>query len=186
ASSERPQSWWFERSRGGGITGALLSHLVDQATWLAGRQPLRATGYERTALPERQAAGVRFTSDVADGAFATIDYGAGAIATVTADATRVVDSSLLAVHGAERTAVASGSSILDVTTFVIDDDETSELELAPQAHNNLAAAHPNLPAFVTMLDAFAAAIAGNLAMLPTFEDGVATQRVLEAVGYTTR
>ncbi|MBD5606238.1 MAG: Gfo/Idh/MocA family oxidoreductase, partial [Candidatus Eremiobacteraeota bacterium] len=48
ASSERPQSWWFERSRGGGITGAILSHLVDQATWLAGRPPVRATGYERT------------------------------------------------------------------------------------------------------------------------------------------
>jgi len=79
--------------------------------------------------------------------------------------------------------VASGPSILDVTTFVVDDDETDELELAPQPHANLTAAHPNLPAFTTMLDAFAARIDGGEAELPTFADALATQRVLAAVGY---
>jgi predicted dehydrogenase len=183
ADSERPDSWWFERRRGGGLTGAILSHLIDQANWLAGRPPLRATGYERTANPQRQSKGERFTSDVADGAFATIDYGEGLIATVTADGTRAVDSATLAVHGETRTAVASGPSILDVTTFVVDDDETDELELAPQPHANLTAAHPNLPAFVTLLDAFAARIDGRDAEVPTFADALATQRVLAAVGY---
>jgi predicted dehydrogenase len=83
ADRERPNSWWFERAKGGGITGAILSHLVDQASWLAGRAPVRSTGYERTANPTRRADGANFTSDVADGAFATIDYGEGLIATVT-------------------------------------------------------------------------------------------------------
>jgi predicted dehydrogenase len=184
-SVERPNSWWFERRRGGGVTGAILSHLVDQATWLAGRPPLRATGYERTSLPERHAAGVDFTSDVADGAFATIDYGGGTIATVTADATRVGEAATVALHGSLRTAVASGPNNTELTTFVVDDDETSELELTPQPHANLAAAEHNLPAFVTLLDAFVAAIAGGPASLPTFEDGVVTQRVLAAIGYTT-
>ncbi len=189
ADVERPKTWWFERRRGGGISGAILSHLIDEANWLAGRRPLRATGYERTAVVERHAGGERFRSDVADGAFATIDYGEGIIATVTADATRAVESSTLAVHGARRTAVASGDNMLDVTTFVVDADETAELQLAPQAHPNLATAHPNLPPFVTLLDAFAAAIDGaaidgSLADVPTFADGLATQRVLEAVGYS--
>jgi predicted dehydrogenase len=182
--AERPNSWWFERRRGGGLTGAYLSHLVDQATWLAGRPPLRSTGYERTAVPNRHAGGATFVSDVADGAFATIDYGAGLIATVTADGTRVVESSTLAAHGATRTAVASGPTMTEVATFVVDRDETSELELAPQRHANLVAAHGNLPAFVTLLDAFADALAGRPASLPTFEDGLATQRVLESVGYS--
>jgi predicted dehydrogenase len=185
-SNERPNSWWFERRLGGGVTGALLSHLIDLAGWLAGRASVRATGYERTAIPERYAAGARFTSDVADGAFATIDYGAGLIATVTTDQTRVVESATLAVHGSARTAVASGPNMLEVRTFVVDDDETAELELTPQPYGNLAAAHPNLPAFVALLDAFADAIAGRPApFLPNFDDGVATQRVLAAVGYTT-
>jgi len=183
AEVERPNSWWFERRRGGGLTGAILAHLVDTATWLAGRPPVRATGYERTANPNRMAGGVAFTSDVADGAFATIDYGDGLIATITADATRAIASSTLAVHGATRTAVASGPDLLDVTTFIVDDEETSELELKPQAHNHLRAAHPNIPPFVTLLDAFADAIAGKPADLPTFADGLATQRVLAAIGY---
>jgi len=184
AQSERANSWWFERSRGGGLTGAILSHLVDQATWLAGRPPVRATGFERTANPQRRAGGIDFASDVADGAFATLDYGDGLIATVSADGTRAVPSALLAVHGEARTAVASGSDILTSTTFVVDEDETAELELTPQAHAHLAAAHPNIPPFVALLDAFARRIAGEAAEIPTFADGCATQRVLEAVGYS--
>jgi predicted dehydrogenase len=183
AESERPNSWWFDRARGGGITGAVLSHLVDQANWLVGRKPLRATGYERTAIPNRTANGTTFTSDVADGAFATIDYGGGTIATVTADGTRVVDAVTTALHGDRRTAVSSGQSVLDVTTFVVDDDETSELELTPQPHAHLSAAHPNLPAFVTLLDDFVAALDGLPSGVPTFADGLETQRVLAAVGY---
>jgi predicted dehydrogenase len=185
AGVERPNSWWFERRRGGGITGADFSHLVDQANWLAGRPPLRATGYERTANPERHANGVTFTSDVADGAFATIDYGEGFIASVSVDATRAVEATTIALHGELRTAVSSGKNMIELTTFVVDEDETSELELAPQPHAHLSAAHGNLPAFVTLLDAFAATLDGTPAPLPTFADGLATQRVLAAIGYTT-
>jgi predicted dehydrogenase len=183
ADRERPNSWWFERARGGGISGAILSHLIDQATWLAGRAPKGSTGFERTANPLRIAAGATFTSDVADGAFATIDYGDGLIATVTADGTRAVESVTTAIHGERRTAVASGSNIIDVQTFVVDEEETSELELAPQPHANLSAAHANLPPFVTLLDEFAAALDGKPANLPTFADGLATQRVLASVGF---
>ncbi|MDQ2908459.1 MAG: Gfo/Idh/MocA family oxidoreductase [Candidatus Eremiobacteraeota bacterium] len=183
AEAERPNSWWFERRRGGGITGAALSHLVDQANWFAGRPPLRITGLERTANVERRAGRDTFTSDVADGAFTTLDYGDGLIATAAIDATRAVNSVIIGIHGETRTAVASGKDALDLRAFVIDDDETAELELVAQPHANLAAVHPNLPPFVTLLDAFAARLDGKPAALPTFEDGLATQRVLEAIGY---
>ena len=182
--SERPNSWWFERRRGGGVSGAILSHCIDQASWLAGRPPVRATGFERTALPERRVAGTTFHSDVADGSFATIDYGGGLIATVTADATRAVESTTLALHGSQRTGVASGANLIELRTFVVDAEETSELELIAQPHENLRAAHPNLPPFVTMLDAFASSIDGTPAELPTFEDGLHTQRVLASIGYS--
>jgi predicted dehydrogenase len=185
AQSTRANSWWFERKRGGGLTGAILSHLIDQTSHVLGRSPVRSTGYERTAVPTRtNPDGSSFVSDVADGAFATIDYGDGLIANVSVDGTRGVDSYVLAVHGEGRTAVASGDNLLDVATFVIDADEQSELELKPQAHANLRTAHPNLPAFVTLLDAFADAIDGKPATYPTFEDGLATQRVLESIGYS--
>ncbi len=185
AQSQRPNSWWFERSRGGGFVGAILSHMIDQTTHIVGRAPLRSTGYERTAVPNRTGPdGVAFASDVADGGFVTIDYGDGLIAEVSVDGTRAVDSYVLAVHGETRTAIASGETMLDVTTFVIDDEEQSELELKPQAHANLRTAHANLPAFVTLLDAFADAIDGKPAELPTFEEALATQRVLASIGYS--
>ncbi len=184
ADAERADSWWFRRERGGGITGASLSHLIDHANWLAGRPPVRATGFERTANGQRRGNGTTFTSDVADGAFATIDYGHGLIASVAVDATRATTAATIAVHGETRTAVSSGANMLELTTFIVDEDETSELELAPQPHANLKAAHANIPAFVTLLDAFAATLDGNPAPLPTFGDGLETQRVLEAVGYS--
>ncbi len=184
AERERPNSWRFERARGGGISAAILCHLIDQATWLAGRPPVRATGFERTANPLRHADATTFPSDAADGAFATIDYGNGLIATVTADGTRAVESATIAVHGETRTAVSSGPNGIDLTTFVVDDDETSELGLTPQAHANLAIAHPNLPAFVTLLDDFVRALDGDDSDIPTFDDGLATQRVLAAIGYS--
>ena len=33
-SEHRPRSWWFDAQRGGGLAGAVLSHLIDQASWL--------------------------------------------------------------------------------------------------------------------------------------------------------
>ncbi len=185
ADRERPNSWRLERARGGGISAAIICHLIDQATWLAGRAPVRATGYERTANPVRHSDGTTFPSNAADGAFATIDYGDGLIATVTADGTRAVESATIAVHGETRTAVASGPNGIDLTTFVVDDEETSELGLTPQTHANLAIAHPNLPAFVTLLDDLVRALDGEVSGIPTFADGLATQRVLAAIGYST-
>jgi predicted dehydrogenase len=184
AESERANSWWFERSKGGGLSGAILSHLLDHATWLAGRMPVRATGFERTANPTRTFKGTSFTSDVADGAFAVVDYGDGLIARVSADGTRAIDSFLAAVHGESRTAVASGRTMIETTLYSVDAEETAELQCSPHPHATLAAAHPNLPAFVSLLDDFARAIAGESTVaLPTFDVGLTTQKTLASLGF---
>jgi predicted dehydrogenase len=180
---ERADSWWFRRERGGGLAGALLSHLIDTTNWLAGRAPERVFGFVRTANPQRTHGGEHFATDVDDGAFALVDYGGGLVGRITGDGTHAVESTVLAVHGEDRTAAASGPTILDTRMFTVDDDETAELGLKPDARASLAAAHPNLPPFVNLLDQFAAAIDGKPADFPTFADGVATQRVLAAIGY---
>ncbi len=183
AHAERRRNWWFERARGGGLAGAILSHLTDTVTWLAGRPPLRATGLARTANVRRTHEGQPFETDVDDGAFALVDYGDGLVGRITVDGTRAVESATLGVHGETRTAVASGPNMLECAMFVVDEDETSELGLKPDAHANLASAHPNLPPFVALLDEFAKAIDGEPADLPTFAEALGTQRVLAAVGY---
>jgi predicted dehydrogenase len=183
AGVERKNSWWFRRDDGGGIAGAMLSHLADTATWLAGRPPLRVTGLSRTANTQRAYKGERFESDVDDGAFALVDYGDGLVGRLTVDGTRAVEAATLATHGERRTAVASGPSVLEATMYSVDEDETAELELKPDPHASLAAVHPNIPPFVNLLDEFAQALDGKPADLPTFAAGVETQRILAAVGF---
>ncbi|HTD36671.1 MAG TPA: Gfo/Idh/MocA family oxidoreductase, partial [Candidatus Limnocylindrales bacterium] len=72
--------WWFERDRGGGVASAVMPHVFDLATHLAGRPPRATHGFLRTANPQRTSPdGERFTSTVADGAFAYVDFGDGLV-----------------------------------------------------------------------------------------------------------
>ncbi len=185
ADAERPNSWWFEKRCGGGVANGYMPHLFDQARWLAGRDPVSVTGLLRTANKQRHSGKDTFTSDVADGAFAIVDFGDGLIATIAADMTHATQSSLLAIHGEQRTVVASGGTIHEPTTFLVDEEETAELELRPDPRAHLSAAHPSIPAFTALLDDFANAIDGKPNAIPTFADGAAAQRCLEAIGYTS-
>ena len=180
---QRPRSWWFDRERGGGMAGALLSHLIDSATWYAGRPPVRSTGYLRTANPLRRDEQGEFTSTVDDGCFALIDYGGGLIARVTVDATTSVDSLTVAVHAENRTAVASGSDLFNMRLFSVDEEETNELDCKPSAHAKMASVDPHVPFIMDLLDEFVKQIETRQSLVPTFSEAVYTQRVLESLGY---
>jgi predicted dehydrogenase len=180
AQSQRPRSWWFARAKGGGPLGALGSHMIDAATWLAGRPPLATSGFTRTANPERTDAAGTFATEVEDGAFAYLDYGDGLVARITVDGTSVIPSTLLAVHGEDRTAIVSGEGIVDAHLFTLDAEEQDELDVVASPYAKYAAVHPNVPPFVAMLDEFAKAIAGEPNAMPSFADGLATQVVLDA------
>jgi predicted dehydrogenase len=183
ADVERKRSWWFDREHGGGMAGALLSHLIDSANWLAGRAPQRSTGYLRTANPERHDAEGVFTSTVDDGCWALIDYGDGLIARVGVDATTPVESFTLAAHGENRTAVASGADFDDMRLFSVDADETAELDVKPSPYERFASVDRHVPFIMELLDEFAKQIRTGQSAVPTFEEAVATQRVLASIGY---
>jgi predicted dehydrogenase len=184
SDAQRPRSsWWFSRAKGGGIGNAFMPHLVDLASWLAGRTPGHFTGLSRTANPNRTDSQGAFTSDVADGTFAVLDYGEGLVARVTAEATVSINQATFALHSEGRTAVASGEFLLDMRMYMVEPEEQSELELAPSPYAKYGSAHPNLPPFLSLLDDFAATIATGKGSIPTFDEAVATQRVLAAIGY---
>ncbi len=180
----RERGWWFDRERGGGIAGALLSHVIDMASWLAARAPQRATGYIRTANPQRRDAKGDFTSTVDDGAFALVDYGDGLVARLTVDATTAQNSFTLAVHAENRTAVESGKSATETTLYSIDADETSELQCKASPYAHLTSVQPNVPYLMELYDNFAAAIGGAPHSLPSFAEAVETQKVLAAIGFS--
>jgi predicted dehydrogenase len=181
----RERGWWFERSKGGGIAGALGSHLIDTASWLAGRSPVRTLGTLRTAVPQRTDPSGMFTSDVDDGMFALVDYGEGLIARITVDATCAVDQVTVAVHGESRTAIASGTSLVEMRLFSVDAEETNELLCKPSRYEKLVSVQPNVPYLMNLYDAWIAKLETKSGdELPSFEEALATQRVLEAIGYS--
>lgn len=179
----RPRSWWFERELGGGLAGAILSHLIDQSNWLAGRAPGRALGFHRLANPQRIDESGEFASSVDDGAFALLDYGEGLVARLTGDATASVESYTCAVHGERRTAVASGANIAELTLYTADRDATDELACKPSPYHRFERINGNVPLLMELYDEFVKAIEGKPSALPTFEEALATQRVLAAIGY---
>ena len=185
ASGERERGWWFERERGGGLAGALLSHVIDSANWTIGRAPKRAIGMLRTANPSRHDAQGEFTSTVDDGAFALLDYGDGAIGRLTADGTAAVESFTLAVHGEHRTAVASGQTIVDMALYTVDDEEQNELQCKPSPYAKFSSINGNVPLLMELYDQWIAQIETGTSALPTFEEALVTQRVLAEIGYTT-
>ncbi|HEY6485704.1 MAG TPA: Gfo/Idh/MocA family oxidoreductase [Candidatus Cybelea sp.] len=183
AGERRERSWWFERARGGGLAGALLSHLIDQANWIAGRAPLRSAGISRTANPQRRDDAGTFTSTVDDGSAAIVEYEDRTIARLCADATATVDGYTLAVHGERRTAVASGPNLVDVTLFTIDGDGTDELTCKPSPYDAQSSINANVPLLMELYDELVKQIEGKPNALPTFDDGLATQTVLASAGY---
>lgn len=183
AEGRRARGWWFERERGGGLAGAVLSHLIDQASWLAGQAPLRTLGFRRTANPQRTDENGPFTSTVDDGAFALIDYGEGLAARLCADATAAVEAYTCAIHGEKRSAVASGAEIGNLTLYVIDSEQTDELECMPSPYQAFTRINDNVPLLMELYDEFAKKIEGKPNALPTFEEALRTQEVLAAIGY---
>lgn len=182
-SELRARGWWFSRELGGGLAGANLSHVVDLADWLAAQGPQRSIGLLRTANVERHDHAGEFDSTVDDGAFALLEYREGLVARLCSDATTAVDSFTCAVHGEDRTAVASGESITDLKLFTIDDDETNELLCKPSPYARFASVNASVPPLMELYDEFAKRIEGEPNALPTFEEGLVTQEVLESIGY---
>jgi predicted dehydrogenase len=179
----RPRGWWFAREHGGGLTGAVMSHLIDHASWLAGRKPHHAVGFARSANPQRRDEHGEFTSEVDDGTFAILDYGDGLVARLCADSTAAVESYTCAVHGEKRTAVASGPTITSLTLYAVDREETAELECKPSRYHAYEAINPNVPLLMELYDEFVKAIEGRSNALPTFEEALTTQEALAEIGY---
>jgi predicted dehydrogenase len=186
AAAQRPRSsWWFSHARGGGVANSVVPHLVDLANWYAGRAPARVVGYGRTVHPLRHDEQGEFSSDVFDGAFALLEYGARLTARITADSTTSMNQCTIALHAEDISVVANGEFLVDMRLFSVEPDEQSEFELSPSPYAKFASVAPNIPPFLSLLDDFAQRIANGGGSAPTFAEALATQRVLAAIGYET-
>jgi predicted dehydrogenase len=185
ADNARPRSsWWYDKAKGGGVANAFMPHVIDLALWLGGRPAQSSSGFLRTANPTRTAPdGTTYPSTVSDGCYALADLGEGLAARMTVDSTMSIDQSTIAVHAEGRTAVATGPALTDFTLYIVDGDDSSEYELKPLKYAKYANVFYSIPHFMALLDDFAIRIATGGGTCPTFADGLATQRVLSAIGY---
>jgi predicted dehydrogenase len=183
ASARPPSPWWFDASKGGGLANAGMPHIADFALWLAGRPARSACGFMRTANPVRTAPdGSTFTSDVADGCFALADAGDGLALRMTVDSTLSINQSTIAVHAESRTAIATGP-LPALELIVVDGGESEEYELKPMTYAKYATVGETVPHFMALLDDFAERIERGTGNCPTFADGLAVQRILNAIGF---
>ncbi len=72
-----------------------------------------------------------------------------------------------------------------MTLFSVDDEETNELDCKPSPYAKFESINPNVPLLMEFYDEFVKQIETGSSALPTFQEALETQRVLEAIGYTT-
>jgi len=183
-----PWNWWSDRAQGGGILFALGSHMIDTFRWLSGREVVAVTAVLSTtpALSRRKLAdgvpmGVaerEVTSD--DTAVVALEFTGGLRGVITLSNTAAGEMQRLAVHGTEGALVVQDDQHLFGRRL----DEPLKPILVPTEYEPV----PWVPDENLLLGPFAKlaglmvdAIRGrSLVALPTFRDGLAVQRVLDA------
>jgi predicted dehydrogenase len=188
---DRPFGWWFQAERGGGVLGALGSHVIDGLQWMFGPvETVRAR--LKTFVAEREDSEGRRRNVTADDhaeLWMTLESGLEASVT-TSVAMPGASRFLIEVCGSE------GTLRLDLEDDLIGGAhgaamEPIELPSPPASAEvlGLEAAGPfavHAPAF---LGAVVGAVARGETTLPeaaTFEDAVACMRVLEAARRSSR
>ena len=87
------------------------------------------------------------------------------------------------MHGERRTAVASGTDLDDLTLYTVDGESTDELTCKTSPYEAHSSISFNVPLLMELYDELVKRIEGERNDLPTFDDGLATQRVLASAGY---
>ncbi len=86
-TSSAPWTWWSDARQGGGILGAVGSHLIDLCRYWTDSEVAEVGGGVATFVPEREdATGVRQAVTADDFASLVLRLGNGAVATITLSA----------------------------------------------------------------------------------------------------
>lgn len=176
AGSRRPlrnYGWLFDRELGGGWIGAYGSHAIDTVRGIMG-EITDATGICRTDIPERpDADGVMHRCTAEDAFTATLRLASGATATIdSAFAAPVNVSPRITVIGTEGIAELIGASELRVRRA----GEKETVETFERFEGD-----PHLPAMRPWAAIVRDAVQEQRQIAPSFADGVACARVMDAL-----
>jgi len=179
---DAPWTWWYDAARGGGILGAVGSHLIDLCRFWTGSDIVEVGGRAATLVPERydeQRVRRRVTAD--DYASFVMRLASGAIATITLTTVASHGPGHFAqVTGRDGTLVLTGETTLEIGRAggPLEDASVPDDLWEQTAPNNMWAR-----SFVRLMRDVVAVLDGRSAagQPATFHDGLAVQRVMDAV-----
>jgi predicted dehydrogenase len=186
-ASEAPWTWWFDAARGGGILGAVGSHLIDLCRFWTGSEVAYVAGLVETFVPERRDEhGVVRPVTADDFTSSVVRMTSGAVATVTLSTVAHHGPGHLGqVTGSEGTLVLTGETKLELGKAgagggggPLEDVSAPDDLWEKTKPNNMWAR-----SFVRLLRDMVRVIGGAAAEgePATFRDGWQVQRVLDAV-----
>ena len=198
ADSQAPMTWRLRKeTAGSGALGDIASHAIDQVLFLLGDQVTEVSGRVHTFVNRRPGtggpAGGMEDVTVDDAAWATLTLASGAVASVEASrvATGRKNSLQLEVYG-DQGAIRFDLENLNELAFL---DATAPAR--EQGFRRILVSEPEHPylqawwpqghiigwehTFTHEVRDFLLAVASGTAPSPSFEDGLAVQRILDAV-----
>jgi predicted dehydrogenase len=194
ADPESPMSWRLKReAAGSGALGDIASHAIDQVLFLLGDHITEVSGRTHTFTTHRPGAQGREEVTVDDAVWATLTLASGAIASVEVSrvATGQKNSLKLEIYGDKGSLLfdledLNELSFLDATVPVREQGFRRILVNEPE-HPYVGAWWPQghiigwEHTFTHEIRDFLAAIGSGTEPSPSFDDGLAVQRILTAV-----
>jgi predicted dehydrogenase len=179
---DAPWNWWYDAARGGGILGAVGSHLIDLCRFWTASDVAEASGRVATFVPERtDEQGVRRRVTADDYASCVLRLTGGAFATITlTTAASHGPGHFAQITGAEGTLVLTGERQLQYGRLGAPlEDVSVPDELWEQITPNTMWAR----SFVRLMRDLVGELEGRPAtgQPATFADGLQVQRVMDAV-----
>lgn len=174
--NDRPFDWWFDRTRGGGVLGAIGSHYVDAVQWWIG--PItRVSAQLRALVPERRAGSGSGTKRVTADDTASVAFETGN------GVTGRIDISVSAGGGPRRVEIygTKGALFLEGTKlYRVAGGQVAEVIMEDRDQARLD--DPRIGPFVELAQRVVDRMnEADSRTFPTFDDGVAVQRVLDAI-----
>jgi predicted dehydrogenase len=177
-----PWSWWYDAGRGGGILGAVGSHLIDQCRFWTGSEITAVHGGVATFVPERtDEQGVRRPVTADEFASFVMRVANGTVATVTLSTVAAHGPGHFAqITGRDGTLVLTGETKLEIGRpgAPLEDASVPDDLWERTTPNNMWAR-----SFVRLMRDLVTELDGRPAPgePATFRDGLAVQRVMDAV-----
>ena len=179
---DAPWSWWYDAARGGGILGAVGSHLIDLCRFWTESEVVEVSGRTATLVPTRvDEQGVSRAVTAEDYASCVLRLASGVIATITLTTMSGHGPGHFAqLTGRDGTLVLTGETRLEIGRpgEPLADARVPDELWERTTPNNMWAR-----SFVRLIRDLVAELEGRRATgtAATFHDGWAVQRVMDAV-----